>query len=62
MAYFYSKAEHVNALTGQSVPDESIVFFGYDVEEDADNYYAIRTYPSDSPGREILPKSIWRQG
>lgn len=54
-----SKKTHVNPFTGFSIPDESYFFTGHDLEEDEENYYAVRSYPTDGVARETFPKALW---
>lgn len=57
-----SKANHINPLNGCTVPDEVIYFFDSSLEEDANNYYAVRAYHTDGENRTVYPKSMWSLG
>lgn len=54
-----SKKQHINPVTGHSVPDESFFCNGNILKEDDDNFYVVRPYPSDSEGTTVFPKSLW---
>jgi len=52
-------ATHINPNTGMTVPDRTILFLDSRIEEDADNYYAVRAWHTDGNDRKIYPKSEW---
>ena len=50
---------HINPNTGMTVPDRTILFLDSYIEEDANNYYAVRAWHTDGNDRKIYPKSEW---
>lgn len=59
MDILYSKATHINPITGYAVSDETFMLFDCNVREDGENYYVSPAFPTDNMSETAYPKSAW---
>ena len=59
MDILYSKATHINPITGYEVSNETVMLFDRKVREDGENYYVSPAFPTDNMSEKAYPKCAW---
>ena len=59
MDILYSKATHINPITGYEVSNETVMLFDRKVREDGENYYVSPAFSTDNMSETAYPKSAW---
>lgn len=59
MNTLYSKATHINPITGYAVSNETFMLFDCKVREDGENYYVSPAFPTDNMSETAYHKSAW---